>query len=103
MMLHHDPTTWSHGLESASLSFTGAAAAATPLSLPRRIAAIAAAQPESVALVAPCGTLTYGELERQAQRLAGHLAWSGVRAESIVAIALPRSFERIVALLAVMK
>jgi amino acid adenylation domain-containing protein len=76
---------------------------ADPAPLPQRIAAIAAARPEAVALRASCGALSYGELDRLADRLAGYLARSGVRAESIVAVCMPRSFEQIAALLAVMK
>jgi amino acid adenylation domain-containing protein len=105
MMLQPDPSTSSQGIESASLPFADlrAAPSQTSPSLPRRIAAIARSHPDSIALLAPCGTLTYGELERQAAQLASHLAWAGVARESVVAICLPRSFERVVAQLAVMK
>jgi amino acid adenylation domain-containing protein len=105
MMLHHDPSALSQGVDPVSLSFadSSAPASASALSLPRRVAAIAASRPESVALIATCGTLTYGELERQATQLAAQLAWAGVARESVVAICLPRTFERIVAQLAVLK
>src|SRR5262249_7027567 len=97
-MLHHDPSALSQASESASLSFADShASSATELSLPRRIAAAVAANPDAIALTASCGTLTYGELERQATQLAAHLAWAGIGRESVVAIALARSFDRIVA------
>ncbi len=47
--------------------------------------------------------ITYGELDRAANRLANHLAALGVRAEDRVAVCLPRSPRLIVALLACVK
>jgi len=49
------------------------------------------------------GVLSYGELDRRANRLAHHLRERGVRAESRVAIALDGSPEVVIALLAVWK
>ena len=49
------------------------------------------------------GVLSYGELDRRANRLARHLRERGVRAETPVAIALDGSPETITALLAVWK
>ena len=102
-MLHQDNSSLRRSAESAPVPLPETDSPASSLSLPRRIAAIAAADPARIALSAACGTLTYGVLVSQAERLAGHLAWSGVRAESVVAVCLPRSFEQIVALLAVMR
>ncbi|MYW13887.1 amino acid adenylation domain-containing protein, partial [Streptomyces sp. SID2563] len=48
-------------------------------------------------------TLTYGELDARATALAGHLAALGVGPEDRVAVALPRTSELVVALLAVLK
>ncbi len=48
-------------------------------------------------------TLTYGELDRQANRLAHALITRGVGPEVRVAIAMPRSAEIMVAFLAVLK
>ncbi|NEC10267.1 non-ribosomal peptide synthetase [Streptomyces sp. SID7909] len=48
-------------------------------------------------------TLTYGELDTRATALAGHLAALGVGPEDRVAVALPRTSELVVALLAVLK
>ncbi|WP_028192796.1 non-ribosomal peptide synthetase [Salinispora pacifica] len=58
---------------------------------------------DSVALVYEDRKLTYAELNAAANRLARLLAARGVGAEDIVAVALPRSPELVVCLLAVMK
>jgi amino acid adenylation domain-containing protein len=55
--------------------------------------------PEALALSA----LTYGELDRRANRLARHLQASGVRPGDRIALLLERSAEMIVAILAVLK
>ena len=47
--------------------------------------------------------LTYAELNRRANRLAHLLISRGVGPESLVALALPRSAEMIIALLAILK
>ncbi|HKV06539.1 MAG TPA: amino acid adenylation domain-containing protein, partial [Thermoanaerobaculia bacterium] len=57
----------------------------------------------AVALVLGNEELTYGELDLRANRLARFLGRLGVGPESVVAIAAGRSFDRIVALLAVLK
>ena len=59
--------------------------------------------PDAVAVKFDTQTLTYGELDRQANRLARALIARGVGAEVRVAIAMPRSAEIMVAFLAVMK
>ncbi len=59
--------------------------------------------PEAVAVKFDAQTLSYGELERQANRLAHALIARGVGPEVRVAIAMPRSAESMVAFLAVMK
>ncbi|MGW5698960.1 AMP-binding protein, partial [Streptomyces asiaticus] len=59
--------------------------------------------PDAVAVVAGGVSLTYGELNARAGRLARLLVDRGVRAEGFVAVALPRSVDLVVALLAVWK
>ncbi|GII94614.1 non-ribosomal peptide synthetase [Sinosporangium siamense] len=63
----------------------------------------AARAPEAVALVCEDEEMTYGELDRRACRLARLLRDRGVRDEDVVAVAVPRSIELVVALLGVMK
>ncbi|GAA0969415.1 amino acid adenylation domain-containing protein [Actinocorallia libanotica] len=63
----------------------------------------AARTPDAVALVAPDAVLTFAELEARANRLARLLREHGAGPERIVALALPRSADLVVALLAVLK
>ncbi|MEW2359810.1 amino acid adenylation domain-containing protein [Spirillospora sp. NPDC029432] len=63
----------------------------------------AARTPEATALVFGGTRLTYAELDARAERLADRLAAAGAGPEETVAIALPRSAEFAVALLAVLK
>ncbi len=64
--------------------------------------AVAAREATRVALVAEGETLTYGELAARVLDLAGVLSERGVKAEERVAIALPRSSELVIAVLAVL-
>jgi amino acid adenylation domain-containing protein len=59
--------------------------------------------PDSVALVCGGRSLTYGELDRRANRLAHRLLQLGVQPESPVGICAERSLELEVALLAILK
>ncbi|MFE6919900.1 non-ribosomal peptide synthase/polyketide synthase [Nocardia sp. NPDC057663] len=68
-----------------------------------RFAQVAAASPHAVAVKAGRSALTYGELDAWSNRLARRLAGAGVGPETLVAVALPRSVELAVALLAVLK
>ncbi|WP_028935450.1 amino acid adenylation domain-containing protein [Pseudonocardia spinosispora] len=63
----------------------------------------AARAPESPAVVAGQQRLTYGELDARANRLARRLVAEGAGPERLVGVALPRSAELVVALLAVLK
>ncbi|MFJ9845605.1 amino acid adenylation domain-containing protein [Kitasatospora sp. NPDC101155] len=63
----------------------------------------AARHPDAVALTGVGGTLTYGELDALTNRLARVLRGHGVTADSVVGIAVPRSVQMVVALLAALK
>ncbi|MFD3591040.1 amino acid adenylation domain-containing protein, partial [Streptomyces sp. NPDC058683] len=62
-----------------------------------------ARDPGALAVVCGDERVTYGELDDRASRLAGVLVERGVGLESVVAVAMERSVELIVALLAVLK
>ena len=59
--------------------------------------------PEAVAVVFEETTLSYAELNRQANQLAHLLVGRGIGPESFVALALPRSIEMVVGLLGILK
>ena len=59
--------------------------------------------PEATALVFEESTLTYAQLNAQANRLAHFLIGEGIGPENLVALALPRSIEMIVGLLGILK
>lgn len=59
--------------------------------------------PEATAVVAHDATVSYGELEKRANRLAGLLRSMGTGPDARVGVCLPRSPELVVALLAVLK
>ena len=63
----------------------------------------AAATPDAVAVLFEDRQLTYAELNERANQLAHHLIELGVRPDTLVAIALERSVEMVVSLLAVLK
>ncbi|MBV2156409.1 non-ribosomal peptide synthetase [Kitasatospora sp. SUK 42] len=71
--------------------------------LPELFEAAAAANPRSIAVSCGDDRLDYTELAARADRLARLLAASGIGPGTIVALALPRSVELVVALLAVAK
>ncbi|MDX1892209.1 non-ribosomal peptide synthase/polyketide synthase [Mycolicibacterium sp. 050158] len=70
--------------------------------VPAAFARQATLVPDALALVAGETRLTYGELATRAYQLANHLLNQGVQAEQTVAIAVPRSAEMVVAVLAVL-
>ncbi|WP_196279298.1 non-ribosomal peptide synthetase [Catellatospora vulcania] len=71
--------------------------------LPDLFEAQARATPGAVAVVHEGGQLTFAELNAQANRLARHLVSLGAGPERFVAVALARSFDLVVAILAVLK
>lgn len=79
-----------------------AATAPHPLAV-EAVTAHAAERPHAPALHAECGTLGFGELDARAARMAGWLVEQGVAPGDLVALCLERSFDQIVAALAVWK
>jgi amino acid adenylation domain-containing protein/non-ribosomal peptide synthase protein (TIGR01720 family) len=73
------------------------------VTVPELFAAQVAATPDAVALVFDDQRVTYADLSARVDRMAGLLAGRGAAPERVVAIALPRSVELVVALLAVLK
>ncbi|MTE22329.1 amino acid adenylation domain-containing protein [Streptomyces sp. TRM43335] len=74
-----------------------------PATLPELFERQAARLPDAVALVDGARRLTYAEVDRAANRLAHRLIDRGVGPERVVALALPRAAETVVAQLAVAK
>ncbi|MFE2178902.1 amino acid adenylation domain-containing protein, partial [Kitasatospora sp. NPDC059462] len=71
--------------------------------LPAAFAAQAARTPDATALVFGDVRLSYAELDARADRLAHGLVAAGIGPECVVALALPRSADTVVAQLAVLK
>ncbi|PSL55728.1 non-ribosomal peptide synthase protein (TIGR01720 family)/amino acid adenylation domain-containing protein [Saccharothrix carnea] len=71
--------------------------------LPELIAAQALRTPDAPAVISPGGVVGYRELDEHANRLAHLLRAKGARRERVVAVALPRSVDNVVARLAVLK
>ncbi|MBT2530518.1 AMP-binding protein, partial [Streptomyces sp. ISL-99] len=73
------------------------------LTMPELFEAQAARAPQADAVVYEDTTLSYGELDRRANQLARLLISHGVGPERLVALAMPRSIEMVVAALALHK
>ncbi|MFB4300559.1 non-ribosomal peptide synthase/polyketide synthase [Actinomadura sp. NTSP31] len=73
------------------------------LTLPDLFAAAAARHPDHVAVIADGAEPTYAELDSRANRLARLLIDRGAGPERIVALAMPRSLDLVIAVLAVWK
>ncbi|MFJ5847133.1 amino acid adenylation domain-containing protein [Streptomyces sp. NPDC092903] len=71
--------------------------------LPELFAAQAARTPDATAVRDKDGSLTYSELDARSNRLARKLIEAGAGPEKVVAIAVPRSPEALVAILGVLK
>ncbi|GGS49643.1 non-ribosomal peptide synthetase [Actinokineospora fastidiosa] len=74
-----------------------------PATVPELLEAQVARTPDRTALVAEDGRVTFAELNARANRLARYLLARGAGPERVVAIALPRTMDAIVALFAVLK
>ncbi|MFC9431870.1 amino acid adenylation domain-containing protein [Streptomyces sp. NPDC056987] len=79
------------------------ALARRPVFLPDAFREQAARTPDATALVFEDTAMTYAELDARATRLARHLVTRGAGPDRVVAVALPRSMDLVVALLAVLK
>ncbi|MFE7593453.1 amino acid adenylation domain-containing protein, partial [Kitasatospora sp. NPDC057512] len=82
---------------------TGAEVELPAASVPELFRAQVRAMPGQVALVSGDVSLTYQELDERANRLAHALIARGAGPERLVAVALPRSAELVVAILAVLR
>ncbi|MFC3573275.1 amino acid adenylation domain-containing protein, partial [Streptomyces yaanensis] len=71
--------------------------------LPGLFAAQVARTPDAPAVMFEGESVSYGELDTRANRLARYLSGLGVGAESVVGVCLPRGVDMVVALLAVLK
>ncbi|MCI3935033.1 non-ribosomal peptide synthetase [Streptomyces sp. AN091965] len=74
----------------------------TPVDVPTAFAAMAAADPAHTALVCGAEHLTAGDLAGRVHRVARALRARGIGPDDLVALALPRSADLVVALLAVL-
>ncbi|WP_405567359.1 amino acid adenylation domain-containing protein [Streptomyces sp. NBC_01167] len=93
-----------HTSEHARLREVNDTAAPTPdVHLPALVESQSARTPDAIAVEHEGRTLTYRQLNADANRLARELAGRGVGPESPVAVCLPRSADLVVALLAVLK
>lgn len=77
--------------------------AAPAATVPALFAVAAASHPDNPALTGEQQILTYAELEAESSRLAQALAGRGIGPEDRVAIALPRSADSVIAILAVLQ
>ncbi|MEI5100633.1 amino acid adenylation domain-containing protein [Streptomyces sp. PmtG] len=82
--------------------WTPPAVPGTPLDVPTALTAMAAADPTHTALVCGDDRLSAGELAARVHRVARALRTRGIGTDDLVALALPRSADAVVALLAVM-
>ncbi|WP_037178201.1 non-ribosomal peptide synthetase, partial [Rhodococcus sp. UNC363MFTsu5.1] len=90
-------------VERAELAARIGAGETEPQTLPELLAAAADRDPSADALVADGRSLTYRELDEQSSRLARALIGRGAGPESVVAMALPRSVESVLAIWAIAK
>ncbi|MEW2635626.1 amino acid adenylation domain-containing protein [Streptomyces sp. NPDC048389] len=72
-------------------------------SFPALFARRLAERPDAVAVVDRSRSVTYAQLDARANRIARLLAARGVRAESVVGVAVPRSVDMVAAVLAALK
>ncbi|MBP2037870.1 non-ribosomal peptide synthetase [Streptomyces avidinii] len=90
-------------LQDVLTSSRGTALDVPEATLPELFEAQVAQDPQALAVMYEDESLTYGELDAEANRLARLLVADGVGPERVVALALPRSPRLVVAMLAVLK
>ncbi|WP_433379567.1 amino acid adenylation domain-containing protein [Actinoplanes sp. CA-142083] len=91
-------------LDAPPAGGAGPVVALSPATLPELVSAQVAATPDALALVGPAGErLTYRELDARIDRLARVLTAAGAGPETVVALALPRSIDLVVAIHAVVR
>ena len=101
---HDSWSLWSAAERQQVLEeFNGTARPIPEATLPALFERQAARTPEAVAVMFGDESLTYGELNARANRLARYLIGLGVRPETLVGIGLERSVEMVVALLGTIK
>ncbi|TDB94482.1 amino acid adenylation domain-containing protein [Micromonospora fluostatini] len=81
----------------------GGPAAAAPTTAAEMFAVVAGRLPGALAVVGGARKLTYGDLDRRANRFAHLLVDRGVGTDDVVALLLPRSVDLVVAVLGVLK
>ncbi|GIF09359.1 hypothetical protein Asi03nite_68970 [Actinoplanes siamensis] len=74
-----------------------------PVVFPVLFEAQARRSPHAIALESATGDMSYAELNERANRLARCLVGAGLGAEDVIAVALPRSVDFVVAILGIMK
>ena len=90
-------------LASSIKSSNPNAALDTASSVPQAVSRMAGLRPHAIAVTAGTQVITYGELERQASRLARRLSSAGVGAGVPVGLCMPRTPELVVGALGVLK
>ncbi|MFP3986556.1 amino acid adenylation domain-containing protein [Streptomyces sp. E11-3] len=83
--------------------FNATARAVDASSLPDLFAQRLAERPDAVAVVEPTRSVSYAQLDARANRIAHLLAARGVRDESVVGVAVPRSADMVATVLAALK
>ncbi|WP_158607944.1 non-ribosomal peptide synthetase [Nocardia panacis] len=89
--------------DAERVGLSGGPALATPQVLPDLLAAAVSARPDAIAVTDGSISLTYRELDRRSNRLARALIRAGAGPERLVAIALRRSVDSVLAVWAVAK
>ncbi|MEU0414808.1 condensation domain-containing protein, partial [Streptomyces griseorubiginosus] len=89
--------------ERVLVEWNGVATELPDVPLHELVARQAVRTPDAVAVMSGGNTLSYGELNKRANQLARYLIAQGVEAEQFVAVALAKSLDAVVTLLAVVK